>query len=488
MPVEAPETLFETFYQSLLGPDRLERLAEGVIGEGLEIEGPFGPRKLVYADYVASGRAMRQVETFVQEHVLPHYANSHTEASFCGSYMTRMREAARALISRHCNAGPEYATIFAGSGATSGLNRLVHLFGISAEIAEGRKPLVLIGPYEHHSNILPWRESGAEVVEIGEADNGGPDLKELARILETTEPGRLKIGAFSMMSNVTGIVTDADAVTRVLKANGALSVWDCAGSGPYLPINMTGSDGAAKDAVVLSTHKFPGGPGASGVLIVRRAAVRAERPSLPGGGTVRFVSPWHHDYTGSLCAREEAGTPNVIGDIRAALCFLVKRAIGRDLMDERHAALRQKAVSVWATTPNLHLLGNMSADRCLPVFSFRVRDPNGGYIHQQLVTRMLSDVFGIQARGGCACAGPYAHRLLGLDRQASEALMNRIMAGDEIEKPGWTRLNLSVLMSDDKVDRIIKAVATLAREHASWRDAYDCDPLTARFKARTIAA
>jgi len=485
----SPATALETFKKALKGPDLIGRLRAGLIGDGMVIDGPFGPKKMIYADYVASGRALRQIEEFVMEEVLPVYANSHTEASFCGMTMTRMREAARTEISRICRAQESYVTVFCGSGATAGLNRLVHLLGVSGAAKRGENPLVILGPYEHHSDILPWRESGAEVIEIGEAAKGGPDLEELEKVLAEKAAGRLAVGAFSLMSNVTGIVTDDEAVTRILKRHGALSVWDCAGSGPYLPIDMKPGTEAQKDAVVVSPHKFLGGPAASGVMIVRKQAVCLKTPVFPGGGTVRFVSPWGHDYSDNIAAREEAGTPNVVGDIRAALAFLVKEAIGEAEMDARNAEWRARALAAWSANPAIEILGNSSATHTLPVFSFRVKDlERGGYIHQQLVTRMLSDVYGIQARGGCACAGPYAHRLLGIDRTQSDALRDGILSGEELKKPGWTRLNFSVLLTEDKADQIILAVDQLARAPYPVADSYSCDETTARFKAAQQAA
>ncbi|WP_269582814.1 aminotransferase class V-fold PLP-dependent enzyme [Roseibium sp. Sym1] len=482
-------TALDHFRNALSGPDLIARLRTGLIGEGATIAGPFGDRELIYADYVASGRALRQIEDFVLEEVLPVYANSHTEASFCGGTMTRMREVARSEIARICGADTRFATVFCGAGATAGLNRLVHLLGVSGAAVRGENPLVVIGPYEHHSDILPWRESGAEVVEIGEAAEGGPDLAHLEKVLKASGKGRLIVGAFSLMSNVTGIVTDEVAVTRLLKRHGALSVWDCAGSGPYLPVDMMAGTDAQKDAVVVSPHKFIGGPAASGVMILRKAAVQKATPVFPGGGTVRFVSPWDHDYSDNIAAREEAGTPNVIGDIRAALAFLVKEAIGQRLMDERHAAWRAKALGVWQDNPAIEILGNANARHVLPVFSFRIRDlVRGGYIHQQLVTRMLSDLYGIQARGGCACAGPYAHRLLQISREESETLRRGILSGEELKKPGWTRLNFSVLMSMEKADRVIAAVEDLAMNPYPVADYYDCDRSTARFRAVPDAA
>lgn len=467
---------FARFQASLARTDLIDHLREGLIGESTMVPGPNGAHPMIYADYVASGRALTQVEHFVTSEILPFYANSHTEASYCGQMMTRLRKQARQIILNACGGDQRHAVIFTGSGATAGLNRCVGLLGVSGWAKDGARPLVLIGPYEHHSNILPWRECGAEVVEIPEAPTGGPDLAALQTALKAGA-GRPMLGAFSAASNVTGIVTDVAAVTDILKSHGAKSVWDYAGGGPYLPIDMA----AGMDAVVVSPHKFIGGPGASGVLILRRDAVAVDVPTLPGGGTVRFVSPWAHDYSEDVVAREEGGTPNVVGDIRAALCFMVKDAIGATMFEERLEQLRQRALAVWSNTPGLHIYGNSNAAQVLPIFSFGVADGAGGTVHQQLVTRILSDHFGIQARGGCACAGPYAHRLLGIDADQSKAMRGAILAGREIEKPGWTRLGFSVLMSDEKADRIISAVDAIARAPQDYVLGYTMDESTARF-------
>jgi len=447
-----------TTFKSLLATETpIADLRAGLIGEGVMIPGADGPVPLVYADYVASGRALRQVEDFISEQVLPYYANSHTEASYCGGYMTRLREEARDEIARVTKAGEGCAVIFTGSGATAGLNRLVALMGVN----EAQNPVVFIGPYEHHSNMLPWRESKAEVVEIPESDSGGPDMEALERALQDHAGADMMIGSFSAASNVTGIITDPDPVTRLLKKHGALSVWDYAGGGPYLPIDMCCGTDVEKDAVVVSAHKFPGGPAASGVLILRKSVVQRKVPTAPGGGTVCFVSPWNHDYTGNLSEREEAGTPNIIGDIRAALVFLIKESIGEDRIATREAEFVKMAHDGWDNNPRLTLLGNPKAHR-LPIFSFLVRDSAGKLVSEQVFTHLLSDIYGIQVRGGCACAGPYGHRLLHIDHDYSDHLRREILAGNEVHKPGWVRLNFGYLMTDETVRYIIDSVNELA--------------------------
>ena len=454
-------------------------LQAGVIGDGVMIPGLDGDVPLVYADYVASGRALRQVEDFVTTQVLPFYANSHTEASYCGSYVTRMRREARSEIARVVGATQDDAVIFTGSGATAGLNRLVSLMGIE----EADQPVVFIGPYEHHSNILPWRESKAKVVEIPEAAEGGVDMDALHQALKEHANSDLKIGSFSAASNVTGIITDPDPICRLLHAHDALAIWDYAGAGPYLSIDMGANGAERKDAVVVSPHKFPGGPGSTGVLIVNKSVVRRNCPSWPGGGTVSFVSPWSHEYSEDLAAREEAGTPNVVGDIRAALVFLVKEAVGQAEIEAKEEHFAAMARTGWADNPNLTLLGHETASR-LPIFSFLVTGNSGAPVHQQLFTRMLSDIYGIQARGGCACAGPYAHRLLDIDHQASDELFADLKAGKEMRKPGWVRLNFSYLMSDETAQYIIDSVNELSANAEELASRYCVDQSTARFKAQ----
>lgn len=486
MPTD-PTSFFDRFRAALGGDDPVSVLRDGLIGKGANVDGPFGPRPLIYADHTASGRALMQIERTMLEDVLPWYANSHTEASFCGARMTALRRAARAEVAQACGAGSEHAVVFCGAGATAGLNRLVRLLGVAAAAQDGARPLVLLGPYEHHSNILPWRESGAEIATLPEAAGGGPDPDALDRALDAAGAGRLVVGAFSAASNVTGHLTDVAEVTRRLKRAGALSVWDYAGGGPYLPIAMTPAPDAPIDAVVVSPHKFAGGPGASGVMVLRRDAVRHAAPVWPGGGTVRFVSPEAHDYAQSLEAREEAGTPNILGDIRAALAFVVKSAVGTDRIAQRHEAMRRRALAAWTAETRLTLLGNPRGDR-LPVFALRVADGAGGTLHPQLVTRLLSDLHGIQARGGCACAGPYVHRLLGIEAATSQRIRRAIQDGRELEKPGFTRLNLGYLLDDDEAGHIIEGVLDIARRGASLAAHYRADPATAIFHPRQAQA
>lgn len=443
-------------------PGLIDDLREGLIGSNAQIETPFGCKKLIYADYVASGRALSQVEQFVMEEVLPYYANTHTDDSFCGAKMSALREGARDIVRSHCEAPADrHAVIFSGAGATSGLNQLVHMMQV------GAGDTVLVGPYEHHSNLLPWRESGAQVIEIPEGAMPGPDREALqAALTEHSAPqgahGRV-IVAMSAAANVTGVCTDVAEVTRLVKDSGGLMIWDYAGGGPYLSMSMCPAPGAEIDALVFSAHKFIGGPGASGVLIVRRDAASAQVPYRPGGGTVAFVNAQKHDYVARLEQREEGGTPNVIGDIRVGLALLVKDAIGQSHIDARNQVLSAQAFAAWGAHPNIRILAPTRETR-LPILSFVPLTAQGGRIDHNAFTRALSEQYGIQARGGCSCAGPYVHGLLSIESSQSAAIRTNILHGNGAGKPGFVRLNLSVLMSQDTVDYILASVSELAQD------------------------
>ncbi|HEY0212891.1 MAG TPA: aminotransferase class V-fold PLP-dependent enzyme [Paenirhodobacter sp.] len=480
-PIPADEDYFTRFQAALtrMGPTALH---QDEVGAGVMVPGPFGAHRLIYADYTASGRALMSVEQAVLGDLLPWYANSHTEASHCGSVMTRLRRAARAYIAAQVGAGADHAVVFTGSGATAGINRLVHLLGVAQAVRCGQQARVLIGPYEHHSNILPWRESGAEIVDIPEAAQGGPDLAAIHAALVSAPSDAVVVGAFSAASNVTGALSDVAAVTRLLNQHGARAVWDYAAGGPYLPIDMQ-IQGTRLDAVVVSPHKFIGGPGASGVMVVRRDAVCSAVPSLPGGGTVAFVSPQGHRYATDVVAREEGGTPNVMGDLRAAMAFAVKAAIGADHMVERNAHLARLGSARLQAAAGVELLAARGGH--LPIFAFRLRDTAGQLLNHQLATRLLSDLFGVQARGGCACAGPYVHRLLDIDAAQSQALDARLQAGEELAKPGFVRLNLSALHTGEEVETILNAVAQLPGLTAQLGPDYVADPARAIFRHRS---
>ena len=469
----------------------LERIRLGVIGEGELMDGPFGPRRVTYADYTASGRSLDFIEDFIREQVLPRYANTHTESSGTGLATSRLREDARRIIRDAVGGTADDLVMFCGSGATAAVNKLIGIlelripaglderYSLAGRIPEAERPAVFVGPYEHHSNELPWRESIAEVVVIGEDADGHIDLAGLESQLARYARRPLLIGSFSAASNVTGILTDTGAVAALLHAHGALSFWDYAAAGPYVPIRVSESRPGAgdhKDAVFLSPHKFPGGPQTPGVLVVRRDLVRNPVPTVPGGGTVMFVDPIGHRYLEDPVAREEGGTPAIVESIRAGLVFALKQAVGTDLIAAREQQLCRDVLHRWENSPGIEVLGSRTAAR-LAVISFRIRH-GARYLHHNFVVALLNDLFGIQARGGCSCAGPYGHRLLAIGPARSHAFRAEIGQGCDGVKPGWTRVNLNYFISGAMAGYIAAAVELIAADGYRLLPAYRFDPRT----------
>jgi selenocysteine lyase/cysteine desulfurase len=469
----------------------VERIRRGIIGDGELMDGPFGPRRVTYADYTASGRSLDFIEDFIRDAVLPRYANTHTESSGTGLQTGRLREEARRIIRDSVGGTDDDLVIFCGSGATAAVNKLIGImelripagldarYRLGAQIPKAERPVVFVGPYEHHSNELPWRESIADVVVIDEDADGHIDLADLERQLDRYAHRPLLIGSFSAASNVTGILTDTSAIATLLHSHQALSFWDYAAAGPYVDIRVSASAPGAgdhKDAVFLSPHKFPGGPQTPGVLIVRRELVRNQVPTVPGGGTVAFVDPVGHRYLDDPVAREEGGTPAIVESIRAGLVVALKLAVGTDVIAAQEEQLWRHVLRRWADVANIEVLGNQRSRR-LSIVSFRIRH-GVQYLHHNFVVAVLNDLFGIQARGGCSCAGPYGHRLLAIGAARSHAFRAEIGHGCDGIKPGWSRVNLNYFISAAQADYIAAAVELIAADGSRLLPSYRFDPHT----------
>ncbi|MEH6593140.1 MAG: aminotransferase class V-fold PLP-dependent enzyme [Halioglobus sp.] len=462
-------------------------IRKAVIGDRHRIKTPFGDKPLVYADYTASGRSLSFVEDYIRQQVLPFYANTHSETSFTGAQTTALREQARQQIRSSVNGGMDDQVIFCGPGATAAINKLIDIlnlrlpkdlsqrYELEAQIPAQERPVVFIGPYEHHSNELPWRESIADVVSIPLTESGAIDLDFLQEQLCVYADRPQLIGSFSAASNVTGIKSDVPAVTAVLKRHGALVFWDYAAAAPYVDIDMNGP--TPLDAVFISPHKFIGGPGTPGLLIIKKSVMTNSVPAVVGGGTVVYVTPENHRFIDDCERREEGGTPAVIESIRAGLVFKLQQEVGSDTIEARETAFLKRAIARFKACPKLEIMGNPDVPR-LAIMSLRFKHGDRD-LHYGYVVSLLNDLFGIQVRGGCSCAGPYGHTLLGMDMEYSRAIEQEIDKGAMVLRPGWVRLNFNYFISEEEFEYLVRAIELVAQ--FGWRllPFYHCDADTA---------
>ncbi|XP_054721621.1 uncharacterized protein LOC129231354 [Uloborus diversus] len=462
-------------------------------------DGPFGSKSVIYCDYAASGQPLNFIEDYIRQNALPFYGNTHTTITATSSQSTYFRHEAKDIIRKSINASEHDAIIFTGNGCTSAVNKLIHALNFQLPV------VVFVGPFEHHSNLLPWKEINAEVIRIKEDVNGLVDLKCLENELQKYSGKDCHlIGSFSAASNITGILTDDIAVSILLHRYEALSFWDYACAGPYVKIDMnpviTGeNEGLAyKDAVFLSPHKFAGGPDTPGILAAKKTLFRNPVPQEPGGGTIFFVTRDTHRYLKDVEMREEGGTPSIIGAIRAGMVFQLKDAVSTKVIAERDGEICSLVLERCQNIPELKLLGSSSASR-LPIFSFVISHPKSGlYLHHNFVTALLNDLFGIQSRSGCACAGPYALDLLGINEDlaqrfdtllAENSLLDRThlrrqreYSEREVLRPGFVRIAFPFFMPDEDINYVVDAIALIAKNGWKLLPQYIFNPETGEWK------
>ena len=486
------------------------QLREQVIGMDARINTVFGERTMIYCDYTASGRSLHFVERYLQGLLLG-YANTHTEDDITGRGTSRLLHEAEDAIKRAVNAGPHGRIIACGTGATGAVDKLQQLLGVAIapatrarldeqlthffgtdrrrafdEYQRARQPVVFVGPYEHHSNEVSWRQGLATVVTVDLRDDGRIDLNHLAALLgDPVYHDRPRIGSFSAASNVTGMRTPVHEIAALLHRHGALACFDYAASGPYVAMDMNPGGEAWLDAIFLSPHKFVGGPGSSGVLVFNERLYRQDLPpTVGGGGTVDYVSPTDQDFVADIEAREKAGTPGILQTLRAALAFEIKAAVTPAAIESREAVLLTRAFARWTDAEGVEILGNRDPTLRIGIVSFNVRDPRGGYLHPKFVTALLNDLFGIQSRAGCSCAGPYGHRLLAIKHDVSEQYRAWVRKGYHGIKPGWCRIGFHFVMDDVDADFVIEAVRFVAREGYKFLPSYRFDPFSGAWQHR----
>mgnify|MGYP000858748238 CR=1 FL=1 len=469
-----------------------KKYRDNIIGIDHEFNSPYGTKKIIYADWIASGRLYSPIEKRMNEFFAPFVGNTHSESSVTGTSMTLAYKEARSIIKKHVNAGADDVLLFVGSGMTAAVNKFQRILGIKiceqlnkyTNVPLEDKPIIFLTHMEHHSNQTSWLETICDVEVIEPDSQGLIDLNHLEELLQKYKNRKIKIGSFTAASNVTGIQTPYYEMAKLMHENDGLSFVDFAASAPYVDINMNPGDPLMRlDAIFFSPHKFLGGPGTSGVLIFNSKLYHKSIPDHPGGGTVEWTNPWGtHQYIKDIEMREDGGTPGFLQAIKAALCIKLKEEIKSENIIKREEELLKIALPRLKANHKIHILANDIEHR-LGILSFYVED-----IHYNLMVTLLNDKFGIQVRGGCSCAGTYGHYLLHVDPTRSKRITDKINEGDLSEKPGWVRLSLHPTMTDDELLFILDSIEETVQNAAEWEKEYNYSKTTNEFTHKKVAS
>ena len=457
-----------------------QQYRKNTIGYDAKFLSPYGEQKLIYADWIASGRLYKPIEDKISSLFGPLVGNTHSESSETGTQMTLSYHQAHKIIKDHVNASKEDVIITAGSGMTAMINKWQRILGLKVpeqlrtfiKLEGDLKPVVFITHMEHHSNHTSWQETIAEVIVIKPTKDGLVDLNDLERQLKRYEGRQLKIGAFTACSNVTGIETPYHQMAKMVHKHGGYCFIDFACSAPYVNINMHPEDPMEKlDAIFFSPHKFLGGPGTPGVLIFDSKLYKNMVPDNPGGGTVDWTNPWgQHKFVSNIELREDGGTPAFLQTIKAALCIKLKEQMGEENIKAREEELVKIVFNELRKIEGLHILADNIEHR-LGAISFYVDN-----IHYNLIVKLLNDRFGIQVRGGCSCAGTYGHYLLHVTPEQSQHITEKIDHGDLSEKPGWVRMSVHPTMTNDEIYLFCNAVREITEKITEWSKDYNYLP------------
>jgi len=436
-----------------------------IIGIDARIPAPYGTRPLIYLDWTASGRLYKPVEKKLIDDYGRFLGNTHTETSFTGQFMTRAYHKAVEKIKSHVKAGGDYVLLQAGYGMTGAVNKLQRLLGLrvhekyreSVLKTLPERPVVFVSRMEHHSNHISWLETLAETVLIPQRD-GYPDLQAFGELLNRYD-GRPLYLSLTACSNVTGIEPELKEFIRAIHARGGHAFVDYACSAPYTDMDLGGPVEETPDAVMFSPHKFLGGPGTGGILIMRKSLYRNRIPDEPGGGTVVWTDPWEGAvYTDDIEARETGGTPGFLLMIKTALAIDLKEKMNPGRMRRREHELLERMFKGLDTLKGVQVLERDKTDRLGVVSIITPQLPYNG------VVRLLNDLAGIQSRGGCSCAGTYGHYLLGLDRNISREIKQQVLNGDSRRKPGWTRISIHPTTTEEEIDTLLETLEYILRK------------------------
>lgn len=461
-----------------------EPFRANIIGIDQEFDSPYGRKKIIYADWTASGRLYRPIEEKLMNEFGPFVANTHTETTVSGTAMTLAYHKSREIIKKHVNASADDVFIAAGTGMTGAINKFQRILGIKVpenlqkhtQVPEEKRPVIFITHMEHHSNQTSWMETIGIVEVIPATEDGLICLDSFRTLLEKYKEHTLKIASVTGCSNVTGIQTPYHEIAKMIHEYNGVCFVDFACSAPYVDIDMHPDNESYLDAIFFSPHKFLGGPGTSGVLIFNKSLYKNMIPDHPGGGTVSWTNPWgEHKYLDNIEDREDGGTPGFLQVIKTALAVQLKEEMNVEKMMEREEEILEYIFKELNQKANLHVLANQHQSR-LGVISFYVDG-----LHYNLGVKLLNDRFGVQTRGGCSCAGTYGHYLLHVDQETSNYLTDKISRGFLSEKPGWIRMSIHPTTTTEEVAYIVNAIKEVAENFENWTKDYEYNNQTNEF-------
>jgi len=466
------------------------RFRNNIIGIDQTFESPYGNKKIIYADWIASGRLYNPIEQNMIHNFGPFVGNTHSETNETGTIMTEAYQEAKNIIKKHVNASQNDVLIFCGYGMTAAINKFQRILGLKVceqlqeftHITHDQKPVVFLTHMEHHSNHTSWLETICDVVVIEPDNSGAVNLDHFEDVLESYKERKLKIGSFTAGSNVTGIQPPFYKMAKMIHKYDGLCFVDFAAAAPYVNINMHPDDPNEKlDAIFFSPHKFLGGPGTSGILLFDSNLYHLKIPDQPGGGTVDWTNPWGgRKYIDDIEIREDGGTPGFLQAIKSALVIKLKEEMGVDNILQREHDLLNTALERLSKIPTLHILAPEIKDR-LGIISFYTED-----IHYNLMVKLLNDRFGVQVRGGCSCAGTYGHYLLHVDPTRSIRITDKINKGDLSEKPGWVRFSLHPTMTDNELDTVLAAIEIIVNKAGEWSQDYNYSSHTNEYAYKLV--
>ncbi|MCP4970227.1 MAG: aminotransferase class V-fold PLP-dependent enzyme [Arcobacter sp.] len=405
----------------------------------------IGKSKKEYFDYTASGLAFRQIENRIRD-VLETYANTHSKESSNANITNMYYSEAIKSLYESLELTQDFSIIPTGCGATAAIKKFQELMGIyippatikrySIDVSKEEMPLVIVGPYEHHSNEISYREAFCETIRISLKEDGLINLEELEIILKKNQHREI-IGSFCIASNVTGIITCYKEVSTLLRKYKAKVCFDAAASSPYMNV-----DCKYYDALFLSPHKLLGGPGSCGLLIIKDNLVDTEiSPTFAGGGTVSYVNNQIQEYQKNISIRETAGTPGILQLIKAALAYKLRNEIGFDFIEKQKDDILKYFLDELKYLKDISIYGNQISKN-IGIVSFNIGD-----INPYDICDKLSKVAGMQTRAGCSCAGPYGHDLLGIKNK-----------DDLADRPGWLRISIHYSQTIEDIDNLIQAL------------------------------